>query len=147
MELIDAEIVVVCDIDDTLVMWGGDHTRPDPSRIELVSPYSGTTVYLKPHWDHVELLKQYKGRGFEIILWSAGGAKWAYAVGYALGLQDVARFAMTKPMKHLDDLTDVNHIVGNRVYLNFKELTENKVFIPALPPGTVYMNISKLGDE
>jgi hypothetical protein len=109
---IDAEVVVGTDVDGTLVR------RNDEGEISILNPYDNVTYRYSIHTEHVELLRQYKGRGFFNIVWSANGKKHAESVIDALGLNDgTIDLVMTKCMKHLDDKTKAEFIVGSRVFI------------------------------
>lgn len=126
MKTIDSEHVIMVDVDNTLVLWGKDHRIPlaritdknfNDKRILFVDPYTGDNLYLTPHNVHIRLLRQYKGRGFTIIVWSMAGVKWSESVVKTLGIEDIVDYCMTKPAKHLDDKQDIDSIIGSRVYL------------------------------
>lgn len=113
MQILESETVIMCDIDDTLLMW---ETKEENDLVETLCPYSGEIRYLKPHRRHIELLRQYKGRGFTIVFWSAAGYLWAKEAVRVLKLEDIADLIMTKPIKYLDDLGS-DSILGTRVYM------------------------------
>lgn len=104
MQVTDNEQIYYFDVDDTLVLWDDGFQKPGPDRVEIIDPYDGIKVYLKPHVRHVKLLKQMFGRGRHIIVHSAGGAQWAANVVRALGLVDFVHEAKTKPIGYVDDL-------------------------------------------
>lgn len=112
----DNEFVTAFDIDDTLVMWEGNFNQPAPDRIEIIDPYDGAKVFLKPHKKHAAFMKKCKGRGMCVMVWSAGGVQWAKAVINALGLADYVDLVITKPSKYVDDLP-ASEILGSRIYL------------------------------
>lgn len=121
MKLIENENVVFCDVDETLVVWDKEYQHEKVSRdneIILKDPYTGDTLYLQRHMPHIRLLKQYKGRGFTIIVWSKAGCKWSEEVVKKLGLEEYVDYCMTKPDRYLDDKTNPEEIIGVRVYLN-----------------------------
>lgn len=106
--------VVCIDCDDTLVMWALDDTSKN---IPIEDPYiPGVINYVTPHEKHVKLVQQYKGRGFTVIVWSAGGVEWAHNVVKALKLEDYVDIVLTKPSRYVDDLP-CGEWMGNRVYL------------------------------
>lgn len=119
MHVVNNELVVAFDVDDTLVMWGDKHNKPHKSRVKVKNPYSNSVHYLKPHKKHIELLKTYKGRGYTIIVWSAGGYLWAKEVIEALKLNDYVDIVTTKMLKYVDDL-QAEDVLGTRVYLEDK---------------------------
>lgn len=124
MNFNDSETIVVCDVDDTLVMWGPDRNTPHEGAIAFKDPYDNSINYLRPHWMHVELLKKYKGRGFYIRVWSAAGCQWAKSVVETLGLTEFVDSVETKPIKYLDDITDdqrISRVLGARVYIPYEK--------------------------
>lgn len=122
-QIIPNENVVVFDVDDTLICWSKTYDKPAKGKIAIKDPYMQveTIYYLKPHSVHVRLLKQYKERGNTIIIWSMAGYKWAHEVAKELGLLNIADIIMTKPNRHVDDKSDVESIVGVRVFLKDKD--------------------------
>lgn len=110
---IQNEYIVCIDVDQTLIMHHDSHS--DGMSISL-NPYSGTKIKWSPNENHIELLKQYKGRGLFVIVWSAAGVLWAKTIINALGINDNVDLIMTKPSKYVDDLMG-NEILGSRVYL------------------------------
>ena len=89
------EIAVYFDVDGTLVRpFRGDH-----------SPW-GTMAAL-PHFEFnprmVEEINTAKARGHTVVVWSAGGAKWAEQVVDALNLRPQVDFILTKPNWYYDD--------------------------------------------
>lgn len=117
MQIIENEQIVYYDCDDTLVIW---FSQCNPSeKIDIVNPYFGYNMALKPHLRHVELLKEHKARGNTVIVWSAAGYKWAEAVVKALKLESYVDICQSKPTKFVDDLP-ANEILGQRIYLEDK---------------------------
>lgn len=110
------------DVDQTLLIWKKDHDKPGPNKIEIADPYDAyKTVFLKPHQVHCRLLRQYKGRGFTVIVWSKAGYAWAETAVKVLDLEKYVDYVMTKPDRHIDDATKIEDIIGNRVYFEDKE--------------------------
>ena len=123
MNIVDNEVIVCFDCDDTLVMWDSNHNYQDfpgtpelQQKIPFINPYDNSIAYLKPHKRHIELLKQYKGRGFYVRVWSAGGVQWAKAVVETLGLEQYVDSVETKPAKYVDDLQAAD-VLGVRIYI------------------------------
>lgn len=122
MKVIKNETVVTFDCDNTLLMWDKKHDQPGEGREEIADPYDhGKKLYLKPHKVHCRLLRQYKGRGFTVVVWSKAGYAWGEAVVKHLKLEDYVDYVMTKPDRHIDDATKIEDIIGNRVYFEDKE--------------------------
>lgn len=113
MQVIENESIVFFDVDQTLVMH--ENVRP-LGGLDIINPYSGSKISVSINNKHVELLKQFKGRGMFIIVWSAAGVLWAQAVVNALGLQDEVDMVMTKSSKFVDDL-EADQVLGQRIYL------------------------------
>ncbi len=119
MKVLNSEMIIMVDVDDTLLMWK-DYTQPGDNKIAVTDPYDGVTVYLYPHTKHIDQIRKWKGRGYTVIVWSAGGVQWANAAIEALGLTDFVEMVMTKPSKFVDDLP-ANQILGTPVYLPYEE--------------------------
>lgn len=125
---IENDLIVVCDVDDTLVMWNNvKWWEPGPGLVEFCDPTDNGIVWLKPHTAHINLLKKYKAQGYTIIVWSAGGWRWAESVVKTLGLDHIVDVRQSKPLKFMDDLP-ANHVLGNRVYIPLEQV--NKVIEP-----------------
>lgn len=113
--------VVPFDVDQTLVLWGKDHNKKGKGKVEFVDPYTGLKFYLRPHHVHVRLLRQFRGRGFAVIVWSKQGDLWAKEVVKKLGLENLKLIVMSKPEKYVDDKENIADVIGTRVYLKDKE--------------------------
>ncbi len=116
MNVVESEQVYMFDVDDTLILWDDKCLQGSEGKIAIVDPYDSKIVFLRPHTRHVKLLTQMFGRGRHIIVWSAGGYKWAVAVIEALGLEDKVHLVMTKPAGYVDDL-ECSKWLTNRIYL------------------------------
>lgn len=125
MQVFDTDQVVTIDCDDTLVMWpenqkifpyNQSHTQPYPGSLPVPDPYDGSLNHLTPHQKHIDLVKKYKGRGYLVIVWSAGGVKWAEQVVKALALEPFVDIVLSKPSKYVDDL-HCEKWMGQRVYI------------------------------
>lgn len=110
------ESLVFCDVDDTLLMWG--KAKKGEKVVTVTSPYDGTQEYLRPHKGHIKILKDRKARGSFIVVWSAGGFRWAQAAVKALGLDNHVDLIMTKPHCYIDD-KEAKDIMGERIYLPY----------------------------
>lgn len=129
--IVKNDMIVFCDVDDTLLMWNDVNWQgPGDNQIEITDPTDNSIVHLKPHVQHIALLKKYQAQGYTVIVWSAAGYRWADAAVKALKLEDVVTLVMSKPLKYVDDLT-AKDILGNRVYIPFNQV--NKIIEPALP--------------
>lgn len=109
MNVIESELIVGIDVDGTLIV-------PDPKG-SLQLAYGSSIQSFKPIIAHVDLLKEYKKRGFYVIVWSAGGYKWALQAVQALKLERFVDQILSKPIRHVDDKEDIASIVGTRVFI------------------------------
>lgn len=116
MKVIENELIVVCDVDETLVLHNVDSPYSGKSPKLITCPYSGDTLRVYPHTAHINMIKDKKTRGWTVIVWSQGGYKWAEAVVKALNLQDSVDLILTKPNCYVDDLP-AEAWIGSRIYL------------------------------
>lgn len=72
------------DVDQTLVIWDGP----------TYTPY-------QPHIDYI---KASYVRGHKVVVWSAGGWKWAQRIVKELELEPYISLIMAKPAWYIDDL-------------------------------------------
>lgn len=138
MNIINKERLVMCDIDDTVVMHRSRGENAGLSRyllpsdlppreyIKLVDRLTGDTLELEVNKNMVRLVKEEHHRGATIIVWSRGGYEWAADVITALGLQDYVHTVMSKPLVYFDD-KPVTEWLTDRVYIgpdaNYKSNT------------------------
>ncbi len=117
-QVIENEQVYCFDVDDTLVYRDDLELTAvdDGERLAVRDPYSGVTVFLRPHKRHVNLLAQMHGRGRFIIVWSQSGVLWAKAVVEALALEAYVHMVVTKPHGIVDDLPPQVWL-SNRIYI------------------------------
>ena len=121
MKSYEHETVVTFDCDDTLFMWNENSSE----KITMESPYIKGKVYkVSPHKAHIKVLMDSFARGFLVIVWSAGGAKWAKTIVKALGLTKYVHITMAKPIKYIDDKENIDDILGTRLYIPYKEDTK-----------------------
>lgn len=125
MKVIENEVLVAIDCDDTLVMWS-EPTVPGIGKIEF--DFAMKSVYLTPHTYHCDLIKMYKLRGYHVTVWSANGYAWAEQVVARLGLEDYVDVVSSKLTKYVDDSEDPGGILGARVYC--KDITKDSL-LPA----------------
>lgn len=114
MKIITNEQLVMVDCDDTLVMW--QDCNPEFKPVDIIDPYDGKTVTLKIHAGHLKVLKDRKKRGSFIVVWSAGGYRWAEAVVKALKIEDYVDLIASKPFMYIDD-REAADILGEHLYL------------------------------
>lgn len=95
------------DIDDTLILWAPTQEQLDKEGFDFKHCYDdGSCVSgrLVPHKVHLRQLHRHALRGHTIILWSAGGEPWCYAVACALGLDKYGNlYTIEKPTWAYDD--------------------------------------------
>ena len=97
------------DVDDTLIMWECDPDDPTVLYIDGLK--------CRPHLKHIELLKNLKAIGWNIVIWSQGGADHAANVIKHLELEKYVDVVMSKPEMIVDDLPwDAQYI--KRKYLD-----------------------------
>ncbi len=113
MRIIENQMIVLVDIDDTLVMWDSP-TKPGLNKVEVW--YGDEIKYLTPHRPNIDLIKEYKNRGFYLIAHSANGAIHAARAIKALDMESYFEICMTKCAKIVDD-RPVEDWIGARVYL------------------------------
>lgn len=119
MKIIESEQVICCDVDETLISWDTTMYNPVASALPLIivkDPYTNKELYLRPHNPHIYLLKARLERGATVILWSAGGYKWAEAVAKALSLTHERIIYMSKPIAYIDD-KPANSWMGEHIYI------------------------------
>lgn len=114
MQVNEDRVNVVVDVDNTLVKRS---PYGEKFEVSIVNPYDGKTYYYAIHHEHVELIKQYAGRGFYIKVWSANGSGHAASVVTALKLDGYVNEVDTKPMKFIDDKTSADQIVGSHIFI------------------------------
>lgn len=100
----DGQVTVFVDIDDTLVFMKYAKDQEDQTiEFKYVGDSNEEIVKLLPHFKHIEMVKQFKARGFTVIAWSAGGSSWAKSVIEALGLTNHFNAVISKPTWYFDD--------------------------------------------
>lgn len=108
---------VMCDVDDTILLWRDIHTK---GKNKIRVKYAGEYIYLTPHERHIKLIKHWARMGVKIYVWSGHGPKWAKMAVKILKLESYVYHSMCKPIKYMDDLLDPKDILGSRVYLEHK---------------------------
>lgn len=90
---------VYFDVDDTLLLWGGDYE------------INGLPFPAVAHDEHVTLLRSLKAVGYTVVVWSAGGSAWAERVVQQLGLAECVDVIVSKPSLWIDDYKDPARIL------------------------------------
>lgn len=101
MLVLKSDLVVYCDIDDTLVKW--NYTKEEEDKAVIFDNF-GFKTPLVPHLVHIEQLMKHKARGHTVAVWSQGGWEWALEVVKVLGLEDYVDLVVSKPKWFYDDL-------------------------------------------
>lgn len=123
--------VLFVDIDRTLVQ--PMTYQPDVSDYSSCV-YIGDILYERLN-QNIQLVRRFAASdGIEVILWSAGGARWAGQVCRALGLQDCVVACISKPSWYLDDLADAGFAQHDDKYINARQ---DPAWTGSVSPSTV----------
>lgn len=114
MQISTNELRVCIDVDKTLIT--DIKTQYIEGIGQLRLDYYGQPVYVQPIERHIDLLKSYKSRGYEVTVHSANGYRWAHEVVRKLDLIAFVDRVETKPSKYVDDC-DWNNFC-TRVFIN-----------------------------
>jgi phosphoserine phosphatase len=114
MKITHNDSVIFFDVDDTLVVW--TKIRKGDKAVLVTCPYTAEQYILKKHLAHIKILKDRKARGSYVVVWSAGGYKWAEAVIRALQLETYVDQIMSKPIAYVDDKPS-KAFMGEHIYL------------------------------
>lgn len=98
------EKTLAVDVDETLVLF---KYPPELEGQAVEFNAFGFPYRVVPHYKHIDAIKQFKARGHGVIVWSAGGGKWAEAVVKFLGLEEHVDLIMTKVDWAIDDKKDI----------------------------------------
>lgn len=113
------EQVVVCDVDDTLIMYDLSSYSGVKTEI-IVNPYSQMGIEIVPNKKNINTLIKFKKLGYFVIVWSRTGKLWADAVVKELGLTEFVDQTLCKPLFYIDD-KDAETWIGTRVWRAEKE--------------------------
>lgn len=98
--VVQNETVSCFDVDWTLI----EPCLPNKKgAIKMKDPRTGQPIFFTAYKEHIDLLKQMKGRGRFIIVWSAAGYQWADSIVRTLKLTEFVDQVMTKPVVMVDD--------------------------------------------
>lgn len=114
MKVIKNENIIHVDIDDTLIIHLNNKDHPDEEYI--INPYTYEKMRIRRSLKHIELIKNYKGRGFYIIAHSGNGWKYTESIIKQLNLEEYIDLVHTKNSRYVDDLP-CEEWMGNRIYL------------------------------
>lgn len=104
---------VYWDVDNTLVFAWSDIDEELRNKLQMV--YIDSQMFFI-HDKHVQKIKEFKARGHNVIVWSAGGADWAEMVIKALNIEQYVDVIAPKPFWYFDDLA-VEEWIGRRCYV------------------------------
>jgi len=108
---------VYWDVDSTLVFAWSD--LDDTLKAKLTTVYINSECFYV-HDQHIQKIKEFKARGHNVIVWSAGGSDWAEAVVNAIGIQAFVDVVLSKPDWYFDDLP-VEEWIGRRCYVKLND--------------------------
>lgn len=111
MYKLNGNLIVYCDVDNTLVLFG----LPDDENT-IVLFENQIECRIRPNKKIIEKLKEHKLRGHTVVVWSQGGVDWAETVVKQLNLQSVVDVVMTKPTWFIDDLSSNEFMGDDRRY-------------------------------
>jgi FMN phosphatase YigB (HAD superfamily) len=106
---------VFCDVDETLVIWNESHVPKD--QLEYFHLLKGEKFWI--HMIHRKLLKEFKARGHNVVVWSAGGSDWAKLIVEKIHLTNVVDLVVSKPDWFIDDLSGKDILLNSqRIYFD-----------------------------
>lgn len=115
-QVLESSDNIFFDVDGTLIIWSKFRLKrkdqlsiPDPNM-------KGHVIKCYPHITHINILKRNYSQGRKIIVWSAGGHKWAKAVIETLKLESYVSLIMDKPDRYCDDIP-MDQWYPQRIYL------------------------------
>ena len=109
MFVLDSDMTVWADVDDTLIGWGKPPEGYKGPLLPITVKYGDSPEMTETHWviqENIEALQAHDARNHRIVLWSQGGWEWAKVVAEALTKEFGIRIAMvcSKPTWIYDDL-------------------------------------------
>jgi predicted phosphatase len=102
MKVYSSDNSVFFDVDDTLILWNPTPEQKKANGFKYQDD-DGVFTYV-PHKIHIESLKNHKSRGHFVVVWSAGGYKWAEKAVKMLELEEYVDLVIAKPKWCYDDL-------------------------------------------
>ncbi len=119
------------DVDETLIMWEGDDVTQayfDNEKITgtMAPPWGSDIIYIdkisyKKHVYHINRLIHHSITGDKVIVWSAGGEKWAKRVVRALKIEKYVNVILSKPDFYYDDV-ELKDFKSGRMYFDNETL-------------------------
>lgn len=102
MQVIHSTKIAYFDADQTLVFSESElKNHPQRSTLGGVRFINSVAWYLDSR--HYSLLREFKARGFTIVVWSAGGSEWAEKVVRSFNLTSYVDLVIGKPDFFIDD--------------------------------------------
>lgn len=95
------------DVDQTLIDW--ECSNKDLPLLLLKGPNDATNVQAIPV--HIDLIKELRTVGWQIVVWSQGGADHAERVVKLLGIENLVDVIISKPTIYVDDLPFENQYI------------------------------------
>lgn len=115
MQILEGNQSTFVDVDDTLILWNPTEEQKAKYGSIYVSPEGYATV-LVPHLPNIEQLKKHAERGHTVIVWSAGGWRWAAEAVKFLKLEAYVTLVLEKPIWYYDD-KNAEDFMGKPQYL------------------------------
>lgn len=106
---------VFFDVDSTLVFAATDLPQDYTGQFHWIVFINEQDFYV--HHIHVNKIKEFKARGHNVVVWSAGGSDWAEQVVIALELSAHVDLIIEKPRWYFDD-KPVNEWIGSLCYVD-----------------------------
>lgn len=126
------EFMIYCDVDKTLIKKAGiqDYRWPENSFTIATAPKQffledSGLAHLDGVYDvlngNVKILREFKSRGYGIVIWSARGSAWSKKIAEHLNLEDVADFYLAKPARYIDD-KPASEFMGEPLFFTEEDL-------------------------
>lgn len=94
---------VYFDCDETIIHWLGD--GPRNKEWDTLVLRDGDFCYtVAPIEVHINLMREFKAVGWQIVVWSQGGSDHAERVIKLLGMEKYVDLIVSKPQVYVDDL-------------------------------------------
>lgn len=107
---------VYVDVDETLVSFEARYKSC--AKIKVGPEGAKMNAFINEYV--VDKIKEFRARGHNVIIWSAGGADWAHTVVKSLKLEDYVDAIMPKPSWFFDDQPSTTYMPeSNRIHIRF----------------------------
>lgn len=108
--------IVLCDVDDTLVLWDRSSLQNHPVITTVFKREE--PIELVVNTKNVKTVEKLYKLGYNIVIWSHSGADWAEHVAKLIGIEKYVSAYMDKPKYYLDD-ADAATWMGQRIWRGF----------------------------